>query len=154
MQLNLALCKNNEKQFVDIEELMVEIIDGDKNNKTELLFKTILERWVYFFFNETNDSDTKPGKGNVDVVLFTNEENPILVPLIENDQGTNGVVYTNSKLAVKSAEFNCKVGKMKGKNAFKMFYEMKNLNSVFIQSNHGYIHPTRQELAKLAGQNA
>jgi hypothetical protein len=29
---------------MDIEELMVEIIDGDKNNKTELLFKTILDR--------------------------------------------------------------------------------------------------------------
>ena len=146
--------QKNERQIVDIEELMVEIIDGDKNNKTELLFKTILDRWVYFFFNETNDSDTKPGTGNIDVVLFTSEENPILVPLIENEQGINGVVYTNSELAVKSAEFNCKVGKMKGKNAFKMFYEMKNLNSVFIQSNYGFIHPSRKELAKLAGTNA
>ena len=146
--------QKNEKQFMDIEELMVEIIDGDKSNKIELLFKTILDHWVYFFFNETEGSDTKPGKGNIDVVLFTSEDNPILIPLIENDQGTNGVVYTNSELAVKSAEFNCKVGKMKGKNAFKMFYEMKNIDSVFIQSNHGYIHPSRQELAKLAGQNA
>jgi hypothetical protein len=119
-----------------------------------LFFKAILDHWVYFFFNETNGTDTKPGKGNIDVVLFTSEKNPILVPLVENDQGTNSVIYTNSELAVKSAEFNCKVGKMKGENAFKMFCEMKNLNSIFIQSNYGFIHPSRQQLAKLAGQNA
>lgn len=135
-----------------IEELLKEIIDGDKNNVTNIFFKTILDSWVYFFFNETNGSDTRPGIGNVEVVLFTSKDNPILVPLIENDQGANGVIYTNLKLAVDSAEFNCKVGKTKGRNAFKMFYEIEKVDGIIIQSNYGYLHPTNQEFAELAGQ--
>jgi len=131
---------------------MAEIIDGGQISKTKLLFKAISDRWVYFFFNEMGGSDTKPGEGNVDVVFFSGKDNPMLIPLISNDQGVNGVVYTTLELAIESVEFNCKIGKMKGKDAFKMFYQTEQVDSVYIQSGHGFIHPSRQEFARLAGQ--
>ena len=134
---------------MDIEKLMEEVIDGDDDNKYASFIDAILDHWVYFFFNEKDGSDTKPGKGNVEVVLFTSKDNPILVPFVENEQGINGVLYTNSDLAIRSAEFNCKVGKMRGKNAFKMFFDVKCIDSIYIQGNYGRVRPSNQEFASL-----
>ncbi len=138
---------------MDLEKLLEEILNGDDKGKIDIFIEAILDHWVYFFFNETNGSDTKPGKGNVEVVLFTDKDNQIQVPLIDNDQGCNGVLYTSLDLAIRSAEFNCKVGKMRGRNAFKMFYGLKHLDSVYIQGDCGYLHPSREKLANLAGHN-
>jgi hypothetical protein len=101
----------------------------------------------------TSGSDTKPGEGNVDVVLFTSKDNPISVPMVEDELGRNAVVYTNSDLALRSAKFNCKIAKMRGKNAFEMFYGLKGVNSVYIQGNFGYLLPKREELASLLSRN-
>ena len=137
-----------KRYLVNIDNLMKDIIDGEEN-KIDIFFESILDCWLYFFFNEKNGKDTKPGKGNVEVVLFTGKDNPILVPLVENEKGRNAILYTNSELAQRSVEFNCKIGKMKGRNALKMFHELTNVDSVFIQGNYGYIHPTRKELANM-----
>jgi hypothetical protein len=138
---------------MDIDKLLGEVLDGNDTGKINTFFEAILDHWVYFFFNETSDSDTKPGKGNVEVVLFTSKDNPILVPMIQNDQGCNAVIYTNSDLAIRSAEFSCKIGKMRGRDAFKMFYGLKKLDRVYIQGDCGYLHPSREDLANLASHN-
>lgn len=126
------------------------IIDYDPA-KVDKLFESLQDHWLYFFFNEPEGKNTRPGEGNVVVILQTDKENPIIVPLIKNEDGCNGVLYTNSELAIKSAEFNCKIGKMKGKKAFNMFYGMKGVDSVFIQGNYGNILPRRSDLGRLSG---
>jgi hypothetical protein len=139
---------------VDIEKLLQKIIDGEDSKKLDEFIDAILDHWVYFYFHETSGSDTKPGAGNVDVVLFTSKNNPISVPMVEDELGRNAVVYTNSDLALRSAKFNCKIAKMRGKNAFEMFYGLKGVNSIYIQGNFGYLLPKREELALLLGRNA
>ena len=84
-----------EKPYVDIEILFEEVIESGDNKGADQLFEALLDHWVYFYFHETNEKDTKPGKGNVDVVIFTGKDNPINVPMVENELGRNGVVYTN-----------------------------------------------------------
>ena len=65
-----------------------------------IIFEAFLDKWMYFYFHETNGKDTKPGKGNVDVVVFIGKDNPINVPMVDNELGRNGVVYTSSDLAL------------------------------------------------------
>ena len=139
---------------MDIEKLLQEVIESDGNNKIDIFKEAIVDHWVYFFFNEVNGADTKPGKGNVEVVIFTSKENPIMVPLVENETGCSGVLYTNSDLAVSSAEFDCKVAKMRGRRAFKLFYELKNVDGIYILGNYGHLRPSREEFAALAGHIA
>ena len=85
--------------------------------------------------------------------MFTSKDNPILIPMIENTHGCNGVVYTNPALAIKSAEFNCKIGKLRGRDAFKMFYGLNDLDRVDMHGDCGYLHPSRDDLANLASNN-
>lgn len=115
------------------------------------LIEALLDHWVYFYFHETNGKDTKPGKGNVDVVIFAGKDNPINVPMVGNELGRNGVVYTNSDLALRSAEFNCKVGKMRGIKAFTMFYETKEFSGLYIQSDYGHLYLNKAKVAEVAG---
>ena len=135
--------------LVDIEKLMEEVIDGNDDELLESFYEALLDHWVYFHFNEHLDRDTKPGQGNVEVVLFVDRDNPIHLPLVENEHGLHGVVFTNSDLAIHLAEFNCKVGKMRGKNAFRLFSDIENLSSVYIQGNYGKLRPSNVEFANL-----
>ena len=139
---------------MDIEELFEEIIDSDDSNNESQLFHALLDHWVYFYFHETNGKDTKPGKGNVDVVIFTGKDNPINVPMVENELGRNGVVYTNSELALRMAQFHCKVGKMRGINAFRMFYAVKEFGGLYIQADYGHVHLNKAKVAEVMGKDA
>ena len=56
---------------MDIEILIEEIIESDDNKNEGQFFKALLGHWVYFYFHETKGKDTKPGKGNVDVVTLS-----------------------------------------------------------------------------------
>ena len=136
---------------MEIEKILGEIINEYDHAKVDILFESLQDHWLYFFFNEPKGKNTRPGDENVVVILQTDKENPIIVPLIKDENGCNGVLYTNGELAKKSAEINCKIGKMKGKNAFNMFYGMKGVDSVFIQGNYGNILPRRSDLAKFSG---
>jgi len=151
---NTLLSTKDERNYVDIEKLFEEIIESDNNDNEDQLFKVLLDNWVYFYFHETNGKDTKPGKGNVDVVLFTGKDNPINVPMIDNELGINGAIYTNINLAISLAEFDCKVGKMRGVNAFDLFYTIKGFDGLYIQSNHGHIHLNKAKVAEVMGKNA
>ena len=135
--------------MVDIEKLLEEIIDDDVNERLDELLAAISDRWVYFFFNESGDADTRPSHGNVEVVLFTTKDNPILVPLVENRRGCNGVIYTNLELAIRSAEFDCKIAKMRGRNAFRFFSDIQDLDSVYIQGDYGNVRPSNKQFSHL-----
>jgi len=139
---------------VNIEKLFEEIIESDDSTNENQLFKTLLDHWVYFYFHETYGKDTKPGKENVDVVIFTGKDNPINVPMVENELGRNAVIYTNSDLALRMAEFDCKVAKMRGINAFEMFYTTKEFGGLYIQADYGHIHLNKVKIAELMGKNA
>ncbi len=137
---------------MNLEILFKEIIEGDSSEISNQFFDAILDHWLYFYFHEKPGSDTKPGKGNVDVVLFTGKDNPITIPMVENELGCNGVAYTNSDLSLRSAEFECKVGKMRGVNALKMFYGIPSLDGIYIQGDYGHIHLNKEKIAELVGE--
>lgn len=139
---------------MDIEKLIEKAIESNDDYIANHLFDALLDSWVYFYFHETNGKDTKPGKGNVDVVVFTGKDNPINVPMVENESGRNGVVYTNSDLALRMAEFNCKIGKMKGINAFKMLSATINFGGLYIQADYGHIHLNKAKVAEVIGERA
>ena len=138
---------------MDIEKLFEEVIESNDDNIANHLFDAVLDSWVYFYFHETNGKDTKPGKGNVDVVIFTDKDNPINVPLVENESGRNGVVYTNSDLALRMAEFDCKIGKMRGINAFQMLLATRDFGGLYIQADYGHIHLNKAKVAEVISEN-
>ena len=139
---------------MDIEKLFEEAIESNDDYIADHLFDALLDSWVYFYFHETNGKDTKPGKGNVDVVIFTDKDNPINVPMVENESGRNGVVYTNSDLALRMAEFDCKIGKMKGISAFQMLRATSDFGGLYIQADYGHIHLNKAKVAEIIGENA
>jgi len=138
---------------VDIEKLFEEVIESNDDNIANHLFDALLDSWVYFYFHETNGKDTKPGEGNVDVVIFTDKNNPINVPMVENESGRNGVVYTNSDLALRMAEFDCKIGKMRGINAFQMLLTTRDFGGLYIQADYGHIHLNKAKVAEVISEN-
>jgi len=139
---------------VGIEILFEEVIDSDDDEISSQLFGALLDHWVYIYYHETEGKDTKPGKGNVDVVIFTGKDNPIMVPMVENELGRNGVVYTNLDLAIRLAWFDCKIGKMRGINAFEMLYATKDFGGLYVQANYGRIHLNKTKVAEVIGKNA
>jgi len=144
----------SERSFVDIEKLFEQVIESNDDQCANLLFEALLDHWVYFYFHETNGRDTKPGKDNVDVVLFTSKDNPINIPMVENELGRNGVIYTNSDLAIRSAEFECKIGKKKGKSALEMLYGTKEFGGLYILSSYGHIHLSKAKVAEVISKKA
>lgn len=135
---------------MEIEKLLKEIVESYDQRKVDTLFESLLDHWLYFFFNEQNSKNTPPGEENIEVVLLINKENQIDVPLIKNDNSNNGVLYTNPELAKKSAKFKCKIGKIKGRNAFDMFCKIKGMDGVYIQGKYGNILLTKMDLERFA----
>ncbi|MBA6232681.1 MULTISPECIES: hypothetical protein [unclassified Colwellia] len=62
------------------------------------------------------------------------------------------VVYTNSDLALRLTEFDCKVGKMRGINVFEMLYATKGFGGIYIQANYGHIHLDKEKVAEIIGE--
>ena len=137
-----------KKTKVDIDKVIEEIAEKYDQQKVDKLFSYLLNQWIYFFYLERDGEDAKPCQGNVEVILKVDKENPIDIPYVETDEGNFGVLYTNAKLSKKLAEFKCKIGKMKGKNAFSMFSGIEKLDGVCIQGNTAHIMPTKKQLAK------
>jgi hypothetical protein len=134
---------------VNVEKLLQEIIDAGDDVILDPFLETILENWVYFHFSESKGKDTKPGEGNIVVVLQIDSDNPILLPLVDDEQGLNGVIFTNSDVAIRLAEFNCKIGKMSGRRVFKMLFDLGNIDSVYIQGDYGKVRPSNEVFSAL-----
>ncbi len=130
-----------------IEKLLKEIVDEYDQAKVKNLFDLLLDSWLYFYFNEQPGRDSRVSDGNVISILQVDKEKPIMVPLIKNEHGCNGVLYTNSEFAKTTAESDCKIAKMKCRDVFGMFYRMRGVDSVYIQGNYGNILPSRNDLA-------
>jgi len=47
------------------------------------------------------------------------------------------------------AQFDCKVGKMRGINAFQMFYDTKEFGDLYIQAQYGHIHLNKAKVAEV-----
>ena len=134
---------------MNVEKLLQEIIDTGDDVMLDPFLETILENWVYFHFNESKGKNTKPGEGNIVVVLQIDSDNPIMLPLVDDEQGLNGVIFTNSDVAIRLAEFNCKIGKMPGRRVFKMLFDLGNIDSVYIQGDYGKVRPSNEVFAAL-----
>ena len=137
---------------MDVEKLLEEFIDSDDEDLLDSLLEAILDNWVYFHFNEPNGKDTKSSIGNMVVMLLVNKDNPILLPLVENELGRNGVIFTNSDVAIRLAQFDCKIGKMKGRKVLKMLFDLGNIDSVYIQGDYGNVRPSNAEFTDLCAR--
>lgn len=73
---------------------------------------------------------------------------------MKNEKGNNGIIYTNSEVAVKLAELKCKVGKMKGVKAFEMFLGISSIDAVYVQSNACNVHIPKNEIKRLVASYA
>ena len=123
---------------MNVEDLFEEAIEQDDRDLLEKAIELLLDEWLYFFMWEKDGIDTPASSGNVVRVITTGKDNPISIPLISNKQSTLGVLYFTNQLAVNSAEFNCKVGKMKGRKALAMFKDIAGVDAVAIQSTNQY----------------
>ena len=134
---------------MSIEKLLEEAVyDGDLD-KLEKFLELIMDEWVFFFLHESQGKNTPISSGNIERIISINKENPINLLTISNEAGNNGVIYTSSDLAVSLAEVDCKVGKMKGRKAFKMFLGIPDVDGVYIQATSCNAHIPKNEIRKL-----
>jgi len=152
VEIRFSSIKISENNFVNLEKLFEKVIESNDEDIVTDFFEALLDSWVYFYFHETGGKDTKPGKGNVDVVIFTGKDNPINVPMVGDESGRNGVIYTNSDLALRMAEFDCKIGKMRGLNAIQMLSATIDFGGLYIQGDYGQIHLNKTKVAEVIGE--
>ena len=136
-----------------LEKLFEDAVDENDSNKLEEFLQILMGEWVYFFLFETGGKDTPVSTENITHIISTGKDNPINIPFINDENGNSGVIYTNSELAVKSAEFNCKVGKMKGIKTFELFLNVPVIDAVYVQSNSCNVHIPKTEIKRLLAGN-
>lgn len=134
--------------------LFEEAVSENDSRKLEEFLELLMNEWVYFFLFEADGKNTPASSGNVERIISTGKDNPINIPAINDENGNNGVLYTNRELAVNSAEFTCKVGKMKGVKAFEMFLGVSSIDAVYVQSNNCNVHIPKNEIERLVAGNA
>ncbi len=139
---------------MDIEKAFNESVEQNDLEKIESLLEVLMDRWVYFFLFEAGEKDTPASSGTIVHTISTSKNNPINIPTINNEKGNSGVIYTNSNLAVRLAEFDCKVGKMKCVKAFEMFLGVSNIDGVFIQCETCNLHIPKSEVKRLVSGHA
>ncbi|MCJ8314901.1 MAG: hypothetical protein HRU38_22360 [Saccharospirillaceae bacterium] len=136
-----------------LEKLFEDAVNENDTNKLEEFLQLLMGEWVYFFLFETDGKDTPVSSENITYIISTGKDNPINIPLMNDENGCSGVIYTNSELAVNSAEFNCKVGKMKGVKAFELFLNLSIIDAVYVQSNSCNVHIPKTEIKRLLAGN-
>ncbi len=137
-----------------LEKIFEDAVNENDSGKLEYFLGLLMNDWVYFFLFETAEKNTPISSGNIVHIISTGKNNPINIPTINDANGNNCVIYTNSELAVKLAETKCKVGKMKGVKAFEMFLSMSKIDAIYIQSNNCNIHIPKNEIQRLVAGNA
>tara|TARA_R110001599_G_scaffold300915_1_gene506299 strand:+ start:88 stop:507 length:420 start_codon:yes stop_codon:yes gene_type:complete len=137
-----------------LEKLFEDAVNENDSGKLEEFLELLLDDWVYFFLFETEGKDAPISSDEITHIISTGKDNPINIPTINDENGNNGVIYTNSELTVNSAEFKCKVGKMKGVKAFEMFLGISSIDAVYVQSNNCNVHISKNEIQRLVAGNA
>lgn len=130
------------------EALFDESIASDDNEKLEKSVQLTLDEWVYFFMFERDGRNTPVSTKGIEYIVPTGKEYPINIPLVKDSNGVNGVIYFTLEFAIKSAEFNCKIGKMKGNNALKMFLRLSDLDAVYLQSSNYHVRISKPEMRR------
>lgn len=131
------------------EALFDESVDTDNEVKLEKSIELTMGAWVYFFIFEKEGVNTPVSTDKVDYIITTSKENPINIPLIKDSSGVNGVIYFTSEIAVKFAEFNCRVAKMKGKKALQLFLDLSAIDAVYLQSDYNNVRIPKNEIRRL-----
>ena len=139
---------------MNIEKLFEEAVDDDDSDKLEQFLELLMDKWVFFFLHEGEGKNTPISSGNIERIITVSKENPINLLTINNEAGNNGVIYTSSDLAVSLAEVDCKVGKMKGRNAFQMFLGVSNIDGIYVQANSCNVHIPKNEIRRLVSSYA
>jgi len=139
---------------LDLEKLFDESVEEKDTEKLESFLGILMDSWVYFFLLEIGGKDTPVSSGELTHIILTGKDNSINIPTINNEQGNSGIIYTNKELAVTSAEFNCKVGKMKGLEAFQMFLGISSIDAIYVQSNTCNVHIPKKEINRIVERYA
>ncbi|NRB37727.1 MAG: hypothetical protein HRU20_04570 [Pseudomonadales bacterium] len=134
---------------MDLEKLFEDAVDEDDSEKLEKFLELLMDCWVFFFLLEKEGQDTPISSENVEQIIFTGKDNPINIPTISDESGNNGVIYTNSDLAERSAEFKCKVGRMRGIKALEMFLDIPSIDAVYIQCDTCNVHIPKNEIRRI-----
>lgn len=131
---------------MDIEKLFEEAVEEDNHEKLEEFIWHLMDHWVYFFMIESEGNEYPVSSGNIVRTISVSKKNLARVPTIKTEDGIHGVLYTNRDLAINSAEFRCKVGKMKGVKAFQMFYGMPGIDAIYVQCNTCNVRLPREKI--------
>ena len=86
---------------MNIEKLFKEAVDENDSIKLKEFLDVLMNRWVFFFLLEKKGQDTPISSGNVEYIISTGKDNPINIATIYDENGNNGVIYTNIDLAIK-----------------------------------------------------
>jgi len=132
----------------DLDILINDIIENNTEEKIGLLVSSSFGNWLYFYIME-EEKHLKSNSENVVVIISVDKENPVNIPIIKNKNESVGVLYTSKEKAINSAEFKCRIGKMKGINALQMFSELNDINIICIQGSKGYVQIKKETIMKL-----
>lgn len=88
---------------MDLEKLFEEAVIENDSKKLNKFLQLLKNEWVYFFLLETIGRDAPSNTDKVEHIITTGKNNPINIPTINNEDGCNGVIYTNMELALNSA---------------------------------------------------
>ena len=134
---------------MNIIKLFEDAVKEDDPEKLDQFLLLLMDKWVFFFLQESYGVNTPISSGDVVPVLTTSKQYPINLLTINNELGNNGVIYTSCDLAVSLSEVDCKVGKMKGLKAFKMFINTSDIDAVYVQADTCHVHIPKNEIRRL-----
>lgn len=120
------------------EALFEQAIELSDHKQLGRSIRLLLDEWVYFFILDTPDSNTPVSTDNVTYIITTGKDNPINIPCIGDGKDWLGVLYFTKELAIKMAEFDCKVAKMKCRKALEMMRNNSDITAVVLQSTNQY----------------
>ena len=83
--------------------------------------------------------------GNIVRTISVSKKNLARVPTIKTEDGIHGVLYTNRDLAINSAEFRCKVGKMKGESVSNVLWHA-GIDAIYVQCNTCNVRLPREKI--------
>jgi len=139
---------------LNIDKLFEEAVDENDPDKLEAFLKRFMGKWGFFYIQEAGDNELPVGSGNVEHIVTIGKENQINFLTIVNEFGNNAVIYTSCSLALRLAEVQCKVGKMKTAKAFEMYHNNPRIDGLYVQSNNCNVHIPKNEIQRLVASYA
>jgi len=79
---------------MNVESIFEDAIERDDRDQLEKSIELVLDEWLYFFMWERGEKNTPVSSGNVVSIITTGKDNPIFIPLIKDEEGGLGVLYS------------------------------------------------------------